>query len=155
MRFLLIDRITEWNPGESAVAVKSVSMSEDFFEDHFPLSPIMPGVLILEGMAQLSGFLISEGVRQKEGRMVSALMSIVDKVKFRKPVFPGDSLTYRAKVLSLNEVGSRAEVRAFCEEKLMAECIITFALFVADNPVLERRRGEVLALWLKGISEDG
>lgn len=57
MRFLLIDRITEWEPGKRASAVKNVSLSEDFFDDHFPLKPIMPAVLMIEGMAQLSGSL--------------------------------------------------------------------------------------------------
>jgi len=74
MRFLLIDRITLWEPGSRGSAVKNISLSEDFFEDHFPLKPIMPGVLILEGMAQLSGLLLEEGVRRESGRNVKALI---------------------------------------------------------------------------------
>ena len=65
MRFLLLDRITSWEPGVRASGVKNIALSEDFFDDHFPLKPIMPGVLILEGMAQLSGILIEEGVRKE------------------------------------------------------------------------------------------
>jgi len=154
MRFLLLDRITEWKPGISAVGIKTVALSEDFFEDHFPLKPIMPGALILEGMAQLSGLLIEEGVRQDEGRNVKALMSIVDKAKFRRPAYPGDCLTYRAKVDSINEIGGRAQVRASCGEEAVAECVLVFSFHEIDNPSLEARRREILDLWLKGCSVD-
>jgi 3-hydroxyacyl-[acyl-carrier-protein] dehydratase len=65
MRFLLIDQITAWEPGKSGTATKNVALSEDLFDDHFPLKPIMPGVLIVEGMAQLSGLIIEEGVRNE------------------------------------------------------------------------------------------
>ena len=88
MRFLLIDRITAWDPGKTGTAVKNISLSEDFFDDHFPLKPIMPGVLIVEGMAQLAGLLVEEGVRRETGRNIKALMSIIEKAKFRKPAYP-------------------------------------------------------------------
>ncbi len=105
MRFLLIDRITEWEPGKHACAVKNVALSEDFFDDHFPMKPIMPAVLIIEGMAQLSGLLIEEGVRMESRRNVKALMSIIEKAKFRRPVYPGDKLVYHAEIGSVNELG--------------------------------------------------
>lgn len=154
MRFLLLDRITEWKPGVSAVGVKSIALSEDFFEDHFPLKPIMPGALILEGMAQLSGLLIEEGVRQDEGRNIKALMSIVDKAKFRRPAYPGDCLIYQANVVSVNEMGGRAEVQATCGEDSVAECTLVFSFHEIDNPNLETRRSEILGLWLEGCSPD-
>ena len=153
MRFLLIDRITEWHPGTSARAIKNVALSEDFLDDHFPSKPIMPGVLLIEGMAQLSGILIEEGVRRDEGRNVKALMSIVDKVKFRKPVYPGDSLVYEARVQSVNELGARAEVKAYCTGELVAECGLVFSFHVIENPRLEARRAEILAMWLKGLPD--
>ena len=152
MRFLLLDRITAWNPGKTAEAVKTVSLSEDFFDDHFPLKPIMPGALLLEGMAQLSGLLIEEGVRKAEGRNVKALMSIVEKAKFRRPAYPGDTLTYRAEAKSVNDLGGRAEVRAFRGGELIAECELVFSFHEIDNPRLEERRRETLAGWLKGAN---
>lgn len=155
MRFLLLDRITEWDPGVSAAAVKVIALSEDFFEDHFPLKPIMPGALILEGMAQLSGLLIEEGVRKTEGRNVKALMSIVDRAKFRRPAYPGDALVYRACVESINEMGGRAHVRASCGDAAVAECTLVFSFHEIDNPNLEARRSEILGLWLKGCSRGG
>lgn len=150
MRFLLIDRICKWQPGHCAVGSKSIALSEDFFEDHFPGKPIMPGALILEGMAQLSGLLIEEGVRQSEGRNIKALLSIVDKAKFRRPAYPGDRLEYHAQVLSVNEAGGRAEVKAFCGDGLIAECTLIFSFHAFDNPELEARRAAVLNLWLEG-----
>jgi len=154
MRFLLIDKITTWKPGKKATAVKSVALSEDFFDDHFPLKPIMPGVLILEGMAQLSGLLIEEGVRENEGRNVKALMSIVEKAKFRTPAYPGDCLTYHAQVLSINELGAKASIKALCKNKPIADCTLVFSFHEIDNPRLEERRSEILKLWLRGIAPD-
>jgi len=155
VRFLLIDRITDWKPGQCASAVKNVALSEDFFDDHFPLKPIMPAVLILEGMAQLSGLLIEEGVRKESGRNVKALMSIIEKAKFRQPVYPGDKLVYSAEVDSVNELGGRAHVKAHVDGKLITECAFVFTFHEISNVHLELRRSEILSLWLKGLHAHG
>lgn len=154
MRFLLIDQITAWDPGKSGTATKNVALSEDLFDDHFPLKPIMPGVLIVEGMAQLSGLVIEEGVRKETGRNVKALMSIIEKAKFRKPVYPGDTLEYRAMVLSVNEAGAKANIKAYVKDELVADCSLVFSFHEIDNPRLESRRSEILSFWLKGVSVD-
>ena len=150
MRFLLIDRIKSWHPGRTATAVKNVALSEDFFDDHFPLKPIMPGVLITEGMAQLAGLLIEEGVRRDTGRRVKAIMSIIRQAKFRKPVHPGDSIEYRATVQSVNEAGAVAEVEARVGAETVAESVLVFALQDVPLEQLERRRSEILSFWLEG-----
>ena len=155
MRFLLIDRITSWEPGKHARAVKSVALSEDFFEDHFPFQPIMPGVLMLEGMAQLSGVLLEEGVRRELDRKVKALMSIVDKAKFRRPVYPGDRLVYEATVISFNELAGKARVEAMVEGETVAECTLVFSFHESDVAELESRRSEMLSLWMRGLDADG
>ncbi|MCX7045834.1 MAG: beta-hydroxyacyl-ACP dehydratase [Candidatus Sumerlaeota bacterium] len=154
MRFLLIDKISEWEPGVRARGVKNIALSEDFFDDHFPLKPIMPGVLILEGMAQLSGLLMEEGVRKETGRNVKALMSIVQEAKFRRPAYPGDTLEYHATIDSVNELGGRASVKAYCSGELMAECRLVFSFHEIDNPRLEARRSEILSLWLKDLAKE-
>ncbi len=151
MRFLLIDRIIEWAPGKRASAVKNVSLSEDFFDDHFPLKPIMPAVLMIEGMAQLSGLLLEEGVRQETGRNIKALMSIVEKTKFRRPVYPGDKLVYHAEVDSINEVGGRTNIKAHVNGELITECSLVFTFHEFNNDRLESRRSEILSLWLNGV----
>ena len=154
MRFLLIDRITHWEPGRRARALKNVALSEDFFDDHFPLKPIMPGVLILEGMAQLSGLLMEEGVREETGGNAKALMSMVEKAKFRRPAYPGDTIEYAAEIESVNELGGRARVGARVADRPIADCVLIFSFHEIDNPRLEARRAEVLSLWLQGISDD-
>ncbi len=155
MRFLLIDTITAWQPGQSGTATKNVTLSEDLFDDHFPLKPIMPGVLIVEGMAQLSGLVIEEGLRESKGQNLKALMSIIEKAKFRKPVYPGDTLEYRATVLSVNEDGAKAQVQAFVENELVADCRLVFSFHNVDNSRLESRRSEILSFWLKGVRANG
>lgn len=155
MRFLLIDRITAWDPGKSGTAIKNVALSEDFFDDHFPLKPIMPGVLIIEGMAQLSGLVIEEGIRRDTGRAIKALMSIVEKAKFRIPVYPGDTLEYRSVVQSINEDGAKAAGRAFVNQELVAECSLLFSFHENRNERLETRRSEILSFWLKGLDVNG
>jgi 3-hydroxyacyl-[acyl-carrier-protein] dehydratase len=154
VRFLLIDRITCWEPGRRGTAIKNVALSEDFFDDHFPLKPIMPGVLMLEGMAQLSGLLLEEGVRASGGRKVKALMSIIEKAKFRSPAKPGDCLEYQAEVVSVNELGGKVAAKALAAGELIAECSLVFSFHEFDNPRLEARRADALALWTRDLGQN-
>ena len=155
MRFLLLDRITSWEPGNRGTAIKNIALSEDFFDDHFPLKPIMPGVLMLEGMAQLSGLLLEEGVRRESARNVKALISIIEKAKFRKPAYPGDSLEYEAEVKLVNELGGKVYARAKLDGKAIAECELVFSFHEIDSPRLDARRSEVLSFWLKDVDKNG
>ncbi len=152
MRFFLLDKITEWEPGIRARAVKNIALSEDFFDDHFPLKPIMPGALIVEGMAQLSGLLLEEGVRRDTGRNVKALMSMIKNAKFRRPAYPGDLLEYVAAIDSVNELGGIASIKAFAAGELLAECQLLFSFHEIHNPKLEQRRTTILSLWLKDLA---
>jgi 3-hydroxyacyl-[acyl-carrier-protein] dehydratase len=129
-------------------------LSDDVFDDHFPTKPIMPGVLLLEGMAQLSGLLLEEGVFARSGQKVKALMSIVEKAKFRKPALPGDGLVFHADVTSCNELGGQVTARTEREGERIAECRLTFSFHRYENPRLERRRAEILNLLQSGISAD-
>ncbi len=151
MRFLLLDRITKWEPGRLGEAIKNVTLSEDFFADHFPLRPIMPGVLIVEGMAQLGGLVLEEGVRLKQGRKVKVLMSIIEKAKFRQLVSPGDTLTYSATVMAVNEIGGKISAKATRDNSIVAECDLVFSFHEIDNPHLEKCRREMLEFWLRDI----
>jgi len=122
--FLLIDRLVDIVPGESAVGIKNVTINENFFQGHFPGAPVMPGVLIIESMAQTSAALVVHSLgKELEGKLVYFMA--IEEAKFRKPVTPGDSLRIHTKKLQ-----SRGPVWKFaCEAKvegsLCAEATIT------------------------------
>ncbi len=96
--FILVDRILEGEKGKSMVGLKNVSMNEPFFQGHFPTEPIMPGVLILEGLAQVGGLLAFNSIPDMIGEKLFYFAGI-DKVRFRRPVVPGDQLIYEVKLL--------------------------------------------------------
>ena len=124
--FLLVDRIVEIVPGEKAVGLKNVTINEQFFVGHFPGHPVMPGVLILESMAQVAGILAFAGVGDLDDveksmqDKVIYFMSI-DKVKFRRPVVPGDQL--RQEIIQTRHRGTIAsfEGKTYVGDDLVAE----------------------------------
>jgi len=152
MRFFLIDRITEWQIGYGAKAIKNIALSEDFFDDHFPRRPVMPGVLMIEGMAQLSGLLLEAGLRQKHGLEGKAVLTLLERTKFRAPVRPGDCLTYDTVVSASNRNGGKVAARALCEDKVVVTTGMVFAFKFLDDPLLETKRQQLLDLWLSGQS---
>lgn len=123
--FILIDRILELEPNKRVVGLKNVSINEPFFQGHFPGTPIMPGVLILEAMAQTSGVLaIASLEKDREGALMYFMG--LDQVKFRKMVVPGDQLIMelkvlkqRAKIMKLEGV-ARVDGQTAAEAQLMA-----------------------------------
>jgi len=119
--FLLVDRIIDLKPKEIAVGIKNVTINEPFFQGHFPNYPIMPGVLIVEGMAQVAGILAFHS--GTKGNMVY-FMSI-EKAKFRKPVIPGDQLRFAVRMLQHRNKVWKFSAEAFVEEKLVAEAEFT------------------------------
>lgn len=122
--FLLVDRIVSMTEGPVAAGskvtgLKNVSVNEPFFQGHFPGNPVMPGVLVLECMAQVAGCLFFAGEAEPEKKLM--YLSGVDKVRFRRPVFPGDQLLVVAEILQVRStlVRMRAEARvdgALCAE---------------------------------------
>ncbi len=123
--FLLVDRILELEPNKRVVGLKNVSMNEPFFQGHFPGTPIMPGVLILEAMAQTSGVLAIASM-EKSGKNALMYFMGLDQVKFRKMVVPGDQLIMelkvlkqRAKVMKLAGV-AKVDGQVVAEAQLMA-----------------------------------
>jgi 3-hydroxyacyl-[acyl-carrier-protein] dehydratase len=119
--FLLIDRIVELEPHVKAIGLKNVSINEPFFQGHFPTNPIMPGVLIVEAMAQVAALLaFHSGVKG-----TSVYFMSIEKAKFRKPVFPGDQLRLEIKVLKRRNNVWRFFGEAFVNDNLMSESEFT------------------------------
>jgi 3-hydroxyacyl-[acyl-carrier-protein] dehydratase len=149
MRFFLIDRITRWEVGSSAEAVKNVALSEDFFDDHFPRRPVMPGVLIVEGLAQVSGLLLEASLKLKCGKDAKAVLTVLERTKFRDLVRPGDTLTYRTEVLSVNENGGKVQAEALRDERVVATTGMVFAFRYVDDPMLEEKRAAMMKMWME------
>jgi 3-hydroxyacyl-[acyl-carrier-protein] dehydratase len=118
--FLLVDRILEGEKGKSIVGLKNVSMNEFYFQGHFPSEPIMPGVLILEGMAQVGGILAFYSIPEMIGEKLIYFAGI-DKVRFRRPVVPGDQLIYEMVVLKHKGKIWKMEGKAKVDNEVVAE----------------------------------
>jgi 3-hydroxyacyl-[acyl-carrier-protein] dehydratase len=125
--FLLVDRIIENVPGEKAVGIKNVTVNEPFFQGHFPGRPIMPGVLIVEAMAQVGGVVLLQMADLKDKL---SLFAGIDKVRFRRPVTPGDQLVMTVELLTIKQrrfgkMQARTEVdgQLTCEGELMFSLI--------------------------------
>jgi 3-hydroxyacyl-[acyl-carrier-protein] dehydratase len=123
--FLLVDKILELDKEKGIiVGTKNLTINEAFFQGHFPGAPLMPGVLILEAMAQTGGILVH--LKGHEGKV--AVLLGVKEAKFRKPVKPGDVLTLKATVLHLSSKGGRVAAEAYVGDLLVAEAEMGFAL---------------------------
>ncbi|MFA6309170.1 MAG: 3-hydroxyacyl-ACP dehydratase FabZ [Clostridia bacterium] len=123
--FLFVDKVLEYDPGKSAVAIKNVSADEPFFQGHFPEFPVMPGVLIVEALAQTAG--IAAAVPDVENNNLGLFASI-DGMKFKRQVLPGDILKLEAEIL-MNKMGVvKAKVRATVEGNVAAEGEIKFVM---------------------------
>ena len=117
--FLLVDRVIELELKSKIVALKNVTMNEQFFTGHFPSAPIMPGVLIMEALAQTAGILCLKSLEPMTCNKVY-LMSM-DRVKFRRPVIPGDQLRLVVSTLNIHKHGWKFKGEAFVGDKLAAE----------------------------------
>lgn len=122
--FLLLDKVVDVVKGESCTGIKNVTINENFFEGHFPQKPVMPGVLIIEAMAQASAVLVVASLGKGfEGKLVYFMG--IDKAKFRKPVGPGDVLKIKCKIAQGRKNVYKLECEAYVESTIAAEAIVT------------------------------
>ena len=117
--FLFVDRVKELHPGRSIIALKNVSCNEPFFQGHFPGKMIMPGVLIIEAIAQAGGILLYHSIPDPQHTFV--VLSKIDNAKFRRPVVPGDQLNIEAEILKLKGKYCLLKGRATVEGEVAAE----------------------------------
>lgn len=136
--FLLVDRILEIEQGKRAVGTKCVTINEEFFQGHFPGHAVMPGVLVLEAMAQVGGVLLLSATGN-QGKL--AYFGGMDKVRFRKPVLPGDVLVTEVELLRSRGGIGRVKVVGRVNKQIAAEGEFTFALVERDVSPMEARGG--------------
>ncbi len=144
MRFYFVDKITEFKKGSSIAGIKNVSMTEPFFTFHFQRYPVMPGVLIIESLAQLAGLMIEMSF--EPGCYKKAILSIVDKTKIKFMARPGDRIDMKASLESLSEKGAVCETSAAVDGRLLTETRLTFALMDARGVYDKYLEDERLAL---------
>lgn len=123
--FLLVDKVVEFKE-EKVIAVKNVTYNENFFQGHYPEKPIMPGVLIIEALAQTGGFLMLNSSDLDDDSI--PYFAGIDKAKFRKPVQPGDQLKLVCEVIKLKGRVAKVKAKAFVGEDLVAEGRLLFAM---------------------------
>jgi len=121
--FLLIDRIVEFERAKRVVAIKNVTINEPFFQGHFPDYPIMPGVLVVEAMAQAGAILMLNEIPDRDKKL--AVFTGIEKAKFRRPVTPGDQLRIEVDVLTMKTRLGRMEGKAYVDGKLACQATLT------------------------------
>jgi len=129
--FLLIDRVLEFEPQKRVVAIKNVTMNEPFFQGHFPGYPIMPGVLVVEAMAQAGALIMLAEIGDRGSKL--AVFTGIEKAKFRRPITPGDQIRFEVNVLSFRSRAGRIEGRATVDGKLACEATLTCAVVTRER----------------------
>jgi len=131
--FLLLDRIIELRRRERIVAIKNVTINEPFFQGHFPGYPIMPGVLVIEAMAQAGALLLLTEIEDRANKIM--VFTGIERAKFRKPVTPGDQLRIEVDVLAFRRTAGKISCVAYVGDKRACEAVLTCQ--VVDKPASE------------------
>jgi len=121
-----VDRILELEEGKRVVGIKNVTVNEPFFQGHFPGRPVFPGVLIIEALAQTGGFMILHSIENREQTLL--FFAAIDKVRFRKPVVPGDQLRFELTMMSFKRGICKMDGKAYVDGQLVCEAELTAAM---------------------------
>lgn len=128
--FLLVDQVLELEPGKKCVAKKNVTINEPFFQGHFPEKPLMPGVLIVEAMAQV-GAIALMSIDENKGKL--AVFAGIDKVRFKREVVPGDTLTMEVELGKMRRSIGKGEARAYVDGELACKGTLMFGITEKPN----------------------
>ena len=124
--FLLVDRVLELEPKKRIVALKNVTVNEEYFLGHFPGHPVVPGVLLLEALAQAGGILLLHDMPDRHQKLL--YFTGIERARFRRPVVPGDQVRLEIEILNLRSSFCRLQARALVDGKLAAEAVLSSAM---------------------------
>lgn len=151
MRFHLVDRVDVICYNKYIQGVKCITLADDVFDEHFPGYPIFPGSLIMEGLAQMAGSFF-ELIFKNEGKNNKrSVLSIVNKMKFKKPAVPGDKLIYTSKIVSMSEEYGVADVKAEIDGEIVAVGNLLFSFVNVQNNILQDSRNAIHDLFMKDV----
>ena len=124
--FLLVDRIIEMEPGKRIVGIKNVTFNEPFFQGHFPGKPVMPGVLVIEALAQVGAVLLLKEIENRNEKL--ALFAGIDEARFRRPIIPGDQIRFELEVLKKKATTAKLHGKATVDGEIACEATVFCAL---------------------------
>ncbi len=148
MRYFLVDKVTEWTKGERARGIKCVTLTDQVLHDHFPDHPIFPGSLLIEGLAQLSGFLIETS---RAPGLERAVLAQIDKAKFHKPAWAGDAIELTATLVSELDAAAVTEVTASVSGEQIARAKLTFMMTRVDSTAVHEQRRALYRVWTRDL----
>lgn len=151
MRYFLIDKVTEFVPGVRARGLKCVTLTDEILHDHFPDYPVMPGVLILESLAQLAGFLLETSLNQEGAPLRRAVLAQVQQAKFHEMAGPGDRLELDVSLESSFEGAAQLAGEARVGEKKVVRALLTFVMKEIPSERVHEQRRAVYGLWTKDL----
>ena len=152
MRYFMIDRITGFTIGESASAIKNVTLSEDILHDHFPDYPVLPGAFVVESIAQLGGFLLEMSLN-KPDCIRRALLIQIDHAKFYKPAEPGDQLILHVQMAEQMEDAAKISAKVNISGEKMALAKLTFLMKMIDSQKIHAQRRYFYKLWTRHLDQ--